>query len=70
MRDNDPKSWADAIAIDAAIRPGMPGPKRPPGDAWWVHRSMVPLGQVDLRTDAELGQLDLFLNECEGMCGV
>jgi hypothetical protein len=24
----------------------------------------------DLRSDAEIGQADLFLNECEGMCGV
>lgn len=70
LRDNDPQAFAEAVMIDAAIRPGMPGPKRPPGDAWWVHRSLVPLDQVDLRTDAELGQPDLFGNECEGMCGV
>jgi hypothetical protein len=25
---------------------------------------------VDFRTDAEIGQPDLFLNECEGMCGL
>lgn len=70
LRDNDPEAFAEAVMIDATIRPGMPGPKRPPGVAWWVHRSLVPLDQVDLRTDAELGQPDLFGNECEGMCGV
>jgi hypothetical protein len=70
LRDNDPEAFADAVAIDAAIRPGMPGPKRPPGDSWWIHRSRKPLAEVDLRTDAEAGQPDLFGNECEGMCGV
>jgi hypothetical protein len=28
------------------------------------------LDEVDLRTDSEAGQPDLFINECEGMCGV
>ncbi len=26
--------------------------------------------QVDLRTDAEHGQLNFWQDECEGMCGV
>jgi len=70
LRDLDPEAWAEAVAVDAAIRPGMPGPKRPEGDAWFVHRSLKPLPEVDLRTDAELGQADLFGDECDGMCGV
>lgn len=70
MKANDPESFAEAVAIDEAIRPGMPGPKRPKGDAWFVHRSMKPLALVDFRTDAEAGQPDLFNNECEGMCGI
>lgn len=70
MRDKDPESFADAVVIDRAIRPGMPGAKRPAGDAWFVHRDCVPLDEVDLSTDEERGQADLFNNECEGMCGV
>jgi len=35
-----------------------------------MHRSLVPLDQVDLSTAEDRGQLNLFLNECEGMCGV
>jgi hypothetical protein len=35
-----------------------------------MHASRKPLDEVDLRTDAEAGQPDLFNNECEGMCGV
>jgi hypothetical protein len=70
MRDNDPAGFAEAVRIDEAIRPGMPGPKRPTGEAWFVHRDRVPLAEVDLSTPYERGQPDLFNNECEGMCGV
>jgi hypothetical protein len=70
LRDHDPEAFADAVAIDRIIRPGVPGPKRPKGDGWFVHRDLVPLDQVDLSTDAERGQADLFNDECEGMCGV
>lgn len=65
MRTGDPESFADAVAVDTAIRT-IPGQRA----AWFVHRSLVPLDKVDLRTDAEAGQPDLFNNECEGMCGV
>jgi hypothetical protein len=70
MKTNDPASWAEAIAIDQAIRPGMPGPKRPKGEQWFVHSDCVPLDQVDLSTAEDRGQLNMFNNECEGMCGV
>lgn len=67
MRDNAPEDWARACAVDAAIRPGWPGMA---GEAF-VHRQRVPLAEVDLRTDADMGQMEFgFLGECEGMCGV
>lgn len=70
MKANDPVSFADAVAIDTAIRAGMPGPKRPKGEQWFVHRDRVPLAEVDLSTAEDHGQLNMFNNECEGMCGV
>jgi hypothetical protein len=75
MKLNDPESFADAIAVDEAIRPGMPGPKRPVGDQWFLHRKRIPLSQVDLRIPADAGQQRMFDEhgfavECEGMCGV
>jgi hypothetical protein len=37
----------------------------------YLHRSCVPLSEVDFRPkDEKIGQLNLFQNECEGMCGV
>lgn len=67
MRDEAPEEFADAVAIDHAIR--APGHGRRRGEAF-IHQSLKPLDQVDLSTAAERGQPDLFLNECEGMCGV
>lgn len=62
----DPASWADALAIDAAIRQ----PARGMRGQQFVHRSCKPLAEVDLSTAADHGQVDLFDDECEGMCGV
>lgn len=36
----------------------------------FLHSSCVPLAEVDFDANPHEGQLDLFLNECEGMCGV
>lgn len=66
MRDRDPAAWADAVLIDRAIRTGLRGIR---GEVY-LHRSAVPLDEADLTTLEDLGQLDLFANECEGMCGV
>lgn len=68
MRDNDPASWADAVAFDGLLRTAAMG--RGFTQEAFMHRSCVPLDQVDLRTWDDRGQSDLFGNECEGMCGV
>lgn len=36
----------------------------------FFHRSLKPLSEVDFSTEEERGQINLFNNECEGMCGV
>jgi hypothetical protein len=65
QRDNDPEEWQRSIELDRAIRhqPGFRGEQ-------FMHAQRVPLDEVDLSTPEDRGQLDLFLNECEGMCGV
>jgi hypothetical protein len=68
LRDTDPDGWRNAIEVDRAIRHGLTS-KTLTG-ALFVHRSRVPLEDVDLSTAEEHGQLNLFENECEGMCGV
>ena len=65
MRDNRPDEWADAVEFDDAVRDagGMRGQT-------FLHRQCVPLDQADLTTAEDHGQVDMFGNECEGMCGV
>ncbi len=62
---NRPDEWKDAVAVDKEIRhqPGFLGTQ-------FMHRSHKPLDQVDFSTAEDHGQLNLFNNECEGMCGV
>lgn len=36
----------------------------------YLHNSLRPLDSVDFSTEEERGQINLFGNECEGMCGV
>lgn len=66
MRDHDPEAWADAVAIDAMVR-DMHRHGKIRGELF-VHRSGVPLDQVDLRTDEEVGQGMLMV--CEAGCGL
>ncbi|MER8949811.1 hypothetical protein [Mesorhizobium sp. M0809] len=66
MRNNDRAAWDDAVEVDQAIRTGLRGIR---GEVF-LHRSGVPLEEVDLSTAADHGQLDLWPNECEGMCGL
>ena len=65
MRDNSPAEWTDAVEVDRTIRHAF----KMKGEQY-MHRSMLPLDQVDLSTPEDHGQLNLFINECEGMCGV
>ena len=66
IRDGDPEAWAEAVRVDRAIRIGLRGVR----SEVYLHRSAVPLDQVDLSTPEDRGQLNLWANECEGLCGV
>lgn len=66
MRDHDAQAWADAVEVDQALRNGI----RSIRGQVYLHRSCVPLEDADLSTAADRGQLDLWPNECEGMCGL
>jgi hypothetical protein len=62
----DEESWKDAVEIDKIIR----HPARGMRGAQFMHRSRVPLDEVDFSTAEDMGQIDMFNMECEGMCGV
>lgn len=65
IRETSPAEWRGAVAFDAAVRqlPRILG-------RVYLHASLQPLDQVDLSTPEDHGQLSLWGNECEGMCGV
>ena len=55
--------WEEAVAVDKAVRHMRIGEV-------FLHPSRMPLDEVDFRTAEEMGQLSLWDNECEGMCGL
>ena len=63
MRDHAPDEWADAVAFDAAMRYD-----RIDGKAY-LHRSLMPLPMVDLRTPQDRGQIEMFDDVSDGECG-
>ena len=64
LRDESPDEWQDAVEFDKAIRHA--GGVR--GDTF-LHSQRVPLNKAVIDRDMP-GQLMLWQNECEGMCGV
>jgi hypothetical protein len=64
MREQDPESFARAVAADEAMRDAGDGREQ------FVSSSLVPL--LEVRTPEDDGQSTIFdfMDECEGMCGV
>lgn len=70
LRERSPEEWADAVAFDRAIRYGnVRAGGRPLLGRAYLHRSLLPLGQVALAPGGTAASADGFGNECEGMCG-
>lgn len=66
-RANQPEEWLEAVEMDRQLREGD---ARAMKGVEFMHRSCMPLDDVDLEADLDDRQFDLFNNECEGMCGV
>lgn len=64
IRDNAPEDWQKAIEVDNQIRKA-----RPPYDLF-VCNQRFPLAECDFDSPQDKGQLDLWENECEGICGI
>jgi len=69
LKDHEPEAFAEAVRVEKELqrtKAETDNMRSVP----WLHRSCKPLGEVDLSTEADAGQLDMFGNECEGLCGV
>ena len=67
LRDAAPEDFQKAVEFDRKMRDmTASGLKRPA----FVHRSLIPLDEVEFKTRAPLPLFDSFTAECEGMCGI
>ena len=66
MKADDPESWGDAVQMDEAIRDGVRGTK----ERLYIHRSLCPLARIDWDRITGSNQVDMFQDECEGLCGI
>ena len=60
------KEWQEVVEFDKAIRSNT----KKPEDKVYLHRDCVPIDQINFDKDKDKEQLDMFNNECEGMCGI
>jgi len=63
MRQAVKAEWTDACEFDERLRDN-----HDPKGEMYLHRSLVPLSEVDLDPDRD--QLRFWDDECEGLCGV
>jgi hypothetical protein len=69
LRDTEPEEFLKAVRFEKAFQAAKcetVGIRSIP----YLHASRKPLSEVDFSTEEERGQLNMFNNECEGMCGV
>jgi hypothetical protein len=66
MKLSAPSEFEDACEFDERIREGGTNHR----ERQFIHRSLRPLREVDFRSAEDAGQINLFVNECEGLCGV
>lgn len=69
LRDEQPDEFAKAVAWEREAQRVSESDETLKGRPF-LHASLVPLDQVDFSTAEDRGQLNMFNNECEGMCGV
>ena len=66
MKTKRPEEFADAVDFDKQVR----NISRKEDEQLYSHRSCKPLDEVEFDKKETDKQLDMFNNECEGMCGV
>tara|TARA_R110000824_G_scaffold8707_1_gene39364 strand:- start:1332 stop:2132 length:801 start_codon:yes stop_codon:yes gene_type:complete len=63
LKKNHTEEFEEACQFDESVREGISGTT----DKLYLHPDLLPLREVDLRTDVDKGQLT-FLDECDGVC--
>jgi hypothetical protein len=69
LKDLEPKEFARAVKYEQDLQ-RVKGQTDNQSGVPFLHNSLKPLSEVDFSTEEERGQLNMFNNECEGLCGV
>jgi hypothetical protein len=69
LKTEEPEAFADAIKYEADLQVAFKACSCLTSTPF-LHASRKPLSEVDFSTEEERGQINMFNNECEGMCGV
>ena len=69
LKSLDPDSFAEAVRAEKELQAAVMASTRPNAkELPYLHKSLKPLETINFSIDD--GQIPLFGNECEGMCGV
>jgi hypothetical protein len=69
LKDEEPKEFERAVQFERDLQHAKSQTDNQRGKPF-LHNSLKPLDQVDLSTDIERGQGEMFGNDCTGLCGV
>lgn len=71
LKTEEPEAFENAVKFERDLQAAKANSENI-NSTPFLHRSCIPLDQIDFSTDIDRGQgeLNLFNNECEGMCGV
>lgn len=69
LRDKEPEEWTQIVAFERRMHQAQKDQEHLKGVPF-LHRSTLPIDQVVFKTLPANQQLNMFGNECEGMCGV
>jgi hypothetical protein len=69
LKENDPEGFSRAVDAERAYSQAISDSTALHATKAFFHKSLVPLDEA-VFDDSDPNQLNLFNNECEGMCGV
>jgi len=69
LKTEEPEAFAQAVKFEKDLQI-VKGNTQNFSSTPFLHRSCKPLDSIDFSTEEERGQINMFNNECEGMCGV
>ena len=69
LKDHEPKEFERAVDFETKMHAAQLSQETLRGIPF-LHSSCIPLGEVDFHDEKAKQQLELFGNDCEGLCGV